>query len=42
MLAKQQAVVKKLDELISLMKAGGIAINLDGKRVSEQLAYAVA
>lgn len=38
----QQAVVKKLDELISLMKAGGIAINLDGKRVSEQLAYAVA
>ncbi len=31
-------VVGRLDELISLMKNGGIAVNMDGKRVSSALA----
>ena len=35
-----QPILDKLDELINLMKSGGIAINLDGRKVSETLAYA--
>lgn len=31
---------RKLDTLISLMSSGGIVVNLDGKKVSEQLARA--
>jgi hypothetical protein len=31
---------QKLDTLISLMMNGGIAVNLDGRKVSEQLAIA--
>jgi hypothetical protein len=33
-----RAIVSKLDELISLMKAGGIAVNLDGYKISNRLA----
>lgn len=35
-----QTIVDKLDELIDLMASGGIAVNLDGRKVSEQLAIA--
>ena len=35
-----QTIVDKLDELISLMASGGIAVNLDGRKVSERLALA--
>jgi hypothetical protein len=31
----------KLDELIGLMKSGGIAVNLDGKKVNRELATAI-
>ena len=31
---------QKLDTLIGLMMSGGIAVNLDGRKVSEQLAIA--
>ena len=31
----------KLDELISLMRSGGIAVNLDGKKVNRELATAI-
>ena len=31
----------KLDQLISLMKSGGIAVNLDGKKVNKGLAAAI-
>ncbi len=31
---------RKLDQLINLMASGGIAVNLDGRKVSEQLAIA--
>ena len=34
-------IVDKLEELISLMKAGGISVNLDGRKVSSMLAQAV-
>ena len=37
-----EAVVKKLDELIGLLKSGAIAVNLDGRRVSSGLAGAVS
>jgi hypothetical protein len=37
-----EAVVKKLDELIGLLKSGAIAVNLDGRRVSSGLAAAVS
>jgi len=33
-------IVDKLDQLITLMSNGGIAVNLDGRKVSEQLAIA--
>jgi hypothetical protein len=33
-------ILSKLDELISLMKSGGIAVNIDGRRASELLAQA--
>jgi len=33
-------MIGKLDELINLMKSGGIAVNIDGKRASELLAQA--
>jgi hypothetical protein len=29
-----QQLIQKLDELIGLMKSGGISVNLDGNRVS--------
>jgi len=35
-----KGVEAKLDELINLMKSGGIAVNMDGKKVSTQLAKA--
>jgi hypothetical protein len=35
-----EQIIQKLDELISLMKSGGIAINIDGKRASYLLATA--
>jgi hypothetical protein len=31
----------KLDELINLMRSGGIAVNLDGKKVNRELATAI-
>jgi hypothetical protein len=34
-------VEQKLDELISLMKSGGISVNLDGKKVSKTLAHSL-
>lgn len=33
-------ILEKLTELTNLMKSGGIAINMDGRRVSEALAHA--
>lgn len=33
-------IVNKLDQLITMMANGGIAVNLDGRKVSEQLAIA--
>lgn len=36
-----EQIVKKLDELIGLMKNGGIAVNLDGRRVSDGLALSL-
>lgn len=35
-----QLVLAKLTELVDLMRAGGIVINLDGRKVSEVLAHA--
>ena len=35
-----QLVLAKLTELVDLMRAGGIVINLDGRKVSEALAHA--
>jgi hypothetical protein len=37
---KTNPICKKLDELISLMKAGGIAVNIDGRKMSNALANA--
>lgn len=37
-----QNVEKKLDELIQLMKSGGISVNLDGKKVSRELAISIS
>jgi len=34
-------VEAKLDTLIALMKSGGIAVNLDGKKVSKTLAQSI-
>ena len=36
--ATNKQILDKLDELVSLMKAGGIVINLDGRKVSQGLA----
>jgi len=33
-------IINKLDELITLMKSGAIAVNIDGRKASELLAYA--
>jgi hypothetical protein len=33
-------MVDKLDELIGLMKSGGIAVNMDGSKVSTALGVA--
>ena len=33
-------VVKKLDELILLMRKGGISVNMDGRKVSRAVASA--
>ena len=35
-----QRILDKLDELINLMKSGGISVNLDGRKVSEMLSNA--
>jgi len=35
-----QMIINKLDELIQLMKNGGISVNMDGKKVSQALAVA--
>ena len=35
-----EQILSKLDELINLMKSGGIAVNIDGRRASELLAQA--
>jgi hypothetical protein len=40
MIAAIEQTNQKLDTLISLMMNGGIAVNLDGRKVSEQLAIA--
>ena len=37
-----QQIVQKLDELINLMKNGGISVNIDGKKASYALAKASA
>ena len=38
--ATNDEVVSKLDELIALMKNGGIAVNIDGTKVSTAVAVA--
>ena len=38
--ATNDEVVSKLDELITLMKNGGIAVNIDGTKVSTAVAVA--
>lgn len=38
--ATNKQIIDKLDELIGLMKSGGIAVNLDGRKVSQGLAIA--
>jgi len=35
-----QMIINKLDELIQLMKNGGISVNMDGRKVSQALAIA--
>lgn len=40
MLAEMQKTNNKLDQLIQLMANGGLVVNLDGRKVSEQLAFA--
>jgi hypothetical protein len=35
--ATNQKIIDKLDELIGLMRSGGIAVNLDGRKVSQEL-----
>ncbi len=40
MIAAIEQTNQKLDTLINLMMSGGIAVNLDGRKVSEQLAIA--
>lgn len=42
MIAEIQKTNEKLDELIRLMANGGLVVNLDGRKVSEQLALASA
>ena len=35
-----QALIDKFDELIGLLKAGGVAVNLDGRKVSSAMSPA--